>query len=124
MMDSFVEGIRLFNSEKFFEAHEALEASWLKSQGDEKAFLHGLIQIAAAFHHYQRMNLVGFNSLLAKGREKLLPLGAARDGIDLARLGRELEPWRDWLALGESARLTAAPPLPRIERVAPGGPMR
>ena len=119
MKGSFQEGIRLFNSGKFFEAHEALEALWLKADGGEKIFLHGLIQIAAAFHHYQRKNLVGFNSLLAKGSEKLMALGAARHEIDLARLRRDLAAWRDWLALGESAGPTGAPPLPRIEPAAP-----
>jgi uncharacterized protein len=117
MTDSFAEGIRLFNSRKFFEAHEALEAIWLHAQGDEKIFLHGLIQIAAAFHHYTRRNPAGFSSLLEKGWKKLLPLGPARNGIDLARLRRDLQPWRDWL--GRDPSLPAAtPPLPRIERLA------
>ena len=33
-----VEGIHLFNTREFFEAHEALEAVWLKTKGDRKTF--------------------------------------------------------------------------------------
>jgi len=50
--DGILEGVRLFNGRKFFEAHEALEAVWLKAHGHRKTLLHGLIQIAAAFHHH------------------------------------------------------------------------
>jgi uncharacterized protein len=114
MTAAFEEGIRLFNSRKYFEAHEALEAVWLKACGKEKIFLHGLIQIAAAFHHYTRKNLAGFSSLLKKGCEKFRDFGEARGGIDLAGLLVQLQPWCDWLSRGVA--VPAAPPLPRIER--------
>ena len=79
-------GIHLFNTRKFFEAHEALEAVWLKAKGDRKTFLHGLIQVAAAFHHHTHGNRAGFRSLLEKGCTKLERLGAETEGVDLAGL--------------------------------------
>jgi uncharacterized protein len=115
------EGVRLFNSQKFFEAHEALEAIWLNARGEEKLFLHGLIQIAAAFHHHTRNNPAGFRSLLEKGREKLAKSSAATFEIDLADFLRQLGPWCEWLARSGTTVPGEAPPLPRIE-IARAGP--
>ncbi|MBZ5515727.1 MAG: DUF309 domain-containing protein [Acidobacteriia bacterium] len=97
MEPSIAEGIRLFNAQRFFEAHEALEAVWLKAQGEEKCFLHGLIQIAAAFHHFTRGNLTGFRSLLEKGLAKLEKFGEKpQSGIDLTGFLEKLQPWREF----------------------------
>ncbi len=108
-------GIRLFNSQKFFQAHEALEGVWLKAHGDEKTFLHGLIQIAAAFHHHTRHNPAGFQSLLEKGWRKLGKFGVERQGLDLAALRRQLEPWREILKRPQGLQRASAPPLPCIQ---------
>jgi predicted metal-dependent hydrolase len=118
MDEAFRAGIELFNSRKYFECHEALEALWLKTEGEEKVFLHGLIQIAAAFHHYMRRNAAGARSLLEKGGKKLERFGDAQRGTNLAGLRRQLQPWRQYLAgtRGEAmAARATAPPLPRIE---------
>jgi len=96
MESSIAEGIRLFNTQKFFEAHEALEAVWLKAQGDEKTLLHGLIQVAAAFHHFTRGNLVGFQSLLEKGLTKLEKCGSSRGEIEIEGFLKQLQPWREF----------------------------
>ncbi len=120
MEETLSEGIRLFNTQKFFEAHEALEVLWLKVGGDEKLFLHGLIQVAAAFHHYQRQNRAGFRSLLEKGWGKLDRFGKSRDGLDLATLRRQLQRWRDYLGDPRSKSLSAPPPVPRIKKAGKG----
>jgi len=111
------EGIHLFNTGKFFEAHEALEAVWLCVQGSRKTFLHGLIQVAAAFHHHTRANPAGFRSLLEKGCNKLEAFGAEVEGIDLAGFLQQLQPWRE-LAGRASEGALPAPPLPRIKLTA------
>lgn len=119
MDPGIVEGLHLFNTQKFFEAHEALEAVWLKTQGNEKIFLQGVIQVAAAFHHYTRQNLEGARSLLEEGWKKLTRFGKAKKGIDLAVLRLELQPWRDFLDRVRPVEPAQAPPLPRIERSSP-----
>jgi len=113
MEQEYLEGIRLFNAQRYFEAHEALEAVWLKATGDRKAFLHGLIQVAAAFHHYTRGNGAGFCSLLEKGCAKLEPFGAEFENVDTAALLHQLQQWRDHL---EKPSLPP-PPLPRIDLI-------
>jgi hypothetical protein len=118
MDDPFGEGIRLFNSQKFFECHEALEALWLESAGEEKLFLHGLIQVAAAFHHQQRGNRAGARSLLEKGWKKLVGFGPRRRGIDLVGLRSQLKTWREYIKRPEEtggASPRPAPSLPRIK---------
>jgi uncharacterized protein len=46
--------IILFNEEKYWWSHEALEMIWKESNGEEKQLLNGLILICAAFVHYQK----------------------------------------------------------------------
>src|SRR5260370_36211662 len=88
------EGIHLFNSQKYFETHEVLEEAWLKTDGEKKIFLHGLIQVAAGFHHHTRRNPAVFPSLLEKGLKKLENFADDEAGIDLAGLRLQLQPWR------------------------------
>jgi uncharacterized protein len=47
------EGIRLFNEQRFFECHEALEPYYQESEDENKPFLEGLIQLAAAYRLYR-----------------------------------------------------------------------
>ena len=110
------EGIRLFNRRQYFEAHEALEAVWLKAKGHQKTFLHGLIQVAAAFHHHTHGNPAGFRSLLEKGCTKLEPFGAGAEGLDLAGLKLELRSWQEYLDRS-SHRTIPTPPLPQIRKL-------
>lgn len=42
-------GIALFNQEKFFQCHEALEDFYHDTAEENKPFLEGLVQLAAAF---------------------------------------------------------------------------
>ncbi len=114
MEHGFTEGIRLFNEAKFFEAHEALEALWLKATGERKVFLHGLIQVAAAFHHHARNNPAGFHSLLEKGCRKLEAFGADFQGVDLSGLMSQLQLWKEQISQS-SAGSRLVPTLPRIE---------
>ena len=57
--ERFAAGLKQFNSRLFFDAHETWEEIWLASAEPDKTFLQGIIQIAAAFHHYGRGNMRG-----------------------------------------------------------------
>ncbi len=46
--------IRLFNDERFWEAHEVLEGLWRAQVGPEKEVLSGLIKLSAAYVHLQK----------------------------------------------------------------------
>lgn len=119
MTDAFKEGIQLFNSQKFFECHEVLETLWLKAQGDEKVFLQGIIQVAAAFHHFSRGNPAGTQSLLEEGCNKLGRFGDTRSGLDLAGLLAQIGLWQNSLGDRGAAGTPGPrqPSLPRIEYI-------
>lgn len=109
--ESLRQGVEEFNSERFFEAHEAWELVWLASAGAEKRFLQGIIQIAAAFHHYQRANWTGACSLLQAG------LGRLRDSPDTLR-GIALEPLcraaTEWVRALQAGQDPGKASLPKI----------
>jgi uncharacterized protein len=44
----------LFNAERYWECHEALEGLWRQKQGDEKRLLQGIILVCAAYVHHQK----------------------------------------------------------------------
>ena len=69
--ERFERGLAHFNARQFFEAHEVWEEIWLAENEPERTFLQGLIQIAAAFHHYRHGNSEGAESLLAAGIVKI-----------------------------------------------------
>jgi hypothetical protein len=80
-MDALAEGVTLFNDARFWHAHEAWERLWLVAAGDEKQFLQGLIQLAAAYHHVQRGTYRGGVRLFDASRTKLAPFAEGHDGI-------------------------------------------
>ncbi|MGB2868877.1 MAG: DUF309 domain-containing protein [Bacteroidota bacterium] len=46
----FIRGIELFNSRKFWEAHEAWEEVWKLREEESRIFFQGVIQAAAGYH--------------------------------------------------------------------------
>jgi len=98
--ETFRRGLEEFNTERFFEAHEVWEEVWLASAEPEKRFLQGIIQIAAAFHHYQRGNLRGARSLLEAGLSRLRDFPADQGGIALDLLCGAAGEWASALHAG------------------------
>src|SRR5262249_51243733 len=82
------EGLGCFHSGAFFEAHEHWESVWLTAQEPEKTFLQGLIQVAAAFHHFQRGNYAGTISLLQSALRRLDAYPEAFARVAVARFER------------------------------------
>ena len=106
----FHHGIELFNSGKFFEAHEVLEDVWRELRGPEKDFLQAVIQVAVGLHHYSTGNIVGARSLLVRSGRKLADYPSAYCGIALDDLRRSVEEWIAAIAEG-----AVAPRLPRLQ---------
>ncbi len=86
-------GLALFNAGLFFECHELLEGLWKATSGPDKDFYHGVVQVAAAFYHFEKHNRHGAVTLLTKGRDKLAPYPSTYLGIDVAAFRRSLESW-------------------------------
>lgn len=83
-MSAIAKGVALFNDRQFWHAHEAWEEIWLKAAGEEKIFLQGLIQLAAAYHHVQRGTFRGGVRLFDAALRKLEPFADGYLGIDRA----------------------------------------
>lgn len=116
---ALLEGLRCFHSGAFFEAHEHWESVWLMTEEPEKTFLQGLIQVAAAFHHFQRGNCAGTISLLRSALRRL-------DGYAPAFAGIAVEPLRTtirlWLEALETVSQSPPPPLPQLKLAERGSP--
>lgn len=106
------EGRRCYESGAYFEAHEHWESVWLTASEPAKKFLQGLIQVAAAFHHYRRGNCAGTASLLQAALRKLERYPEEYGGIAVAPLRAAIGAWLRALTADPPSSL---PPIPRIE---------
>jgi len=79
-------GLDLFNEERYWESHEALESAWRETEGDEKEILQGLILLAAALVHWQKNEKQVTLSVMKRAFEKLVPHPEEHFGIDMAAL--------------------------------------
>jgi predicted metal-dependent hydrolase len=105
------EGLRCYRAQEFFAAHEHWECVWLRSKEPEKAFLQGLIQVAAAFHHLQRDNPRGARSLLHRARLRLQRYPNCFRGIDVASFCKEIDEWLQALDAGTATLGRSSPSL-------------
>jgi hypothetical protein len=78
--------VELFNDEKYWEAHEALESVWKNSSGAEKGILNGIILVAAAFVHDEKDEPEICRSILQRAGKKLDGTGGTYHGIDVDRI--------------------------------------
>lgn len=116
-LDPIEEAIRLFNTEYFFEAHEVLEDVWRVERGEPRLFLQGLIQVCAAYHHFQNGNLVGAITLLERGADKMRRYPPRYFGLDARTLISQIDRDRKRLeAIQPGAAADARIEFPRIER--------
>ena len=86
----FHRGIRLFNQARFWEAHEAWEAVWLRHPEDGRYFVQGLIQVAAGYHQLRRKIYRGFLIHLHRAQERLVLFPEVFLGIDVSDLRKEI----------------------------------
>jgi predicted metal-dependent hydrolase len=84
---------------------------WLETPNPDKMFLQGLIQVAAAFHHYSRANLLGTRKLLRSGLLKLDRFPEIHGGLEIEELREAV---REWLAALEAGEILETRQPPRI----------
>jgi predicted metal-dependent hydrolase len=110
----FRKGLSAFNSGQFYEAHEHWEEVWLETPNPEKAFLQGLIQIAAAYHHHSRANRQGTQNLLIAGLAKIESFPVVHREINVEFLRAVVRRWVQVLQDGEDPENNE---IPQIEFV-------
>ena len=109
--ERFQRGVLHFNAGEFFEAHDVWEEIWLVEAEPERTFLQGIIQIAAAFHHYRRENSDGAESLLAAGIVKLSRFPAHHRGLEIEELRAAAKRWARSIGQGEKPGSAQIPQL-------------
>src|SRR6202035_5234792 len=94
-------GIELFNSGRYWDAHEAWEHEWMPDRkGPEAGFYKGLIQVAAGCLHYQRRNRRGAVNKWTSGANYLRPYLPAHRGVQLAELVTLVDGFLQGMAAG------------------------
>lgn len=111
--EAFAAGLAAYERGEFFDAHELLEPAWMGTDDlGERAFLQGLIKLAAGFVHGTRRNPLGVAKNLTGARAFLRVRGAAewgrRYGVDVEELLRRV----DTVLAGRDARPIPIPRLP------------
>jgi len=82
----FHEGIELFNTGQWFDAHEVWEDIWHMASGDKKRFYQGLIQCAVTLEHLRRGNPRGALNVHRSSLTKFQGLDDIYMGINIPEL--------------------------------------
>jgi len=110
-MNGIEQGIALFNEQAFWHAHEAWEDLWHPAIGDERIFLQGLIQLAAAYHHVQRGTFRGGVRLFDAAFAKLDRFPEDNLGVDRAEAVETARAHRQRIAREEHIDASELPKL-------------
>ncbi|HLO29323.1 MAG TPA: DUF309 domain-containing protein [Anaerolineales bacterium] len=86
-----VEGLRLFNAGKYFEAHEALEEAWKEEKGAVRELYRGILQIAVVYLHITRRNYNGAVKVYGRSQRWLKDWPEICRGIEVGKLRRDAQ---------------------------------
>jgi predicted metal-dependent hydrolase len=91
---------KLFNEQKFYEAHDVLENLWLPDRnGVNGNFYKGLIQLAGAFVHFQKNRLRPAAALFKLARANLEKYPHVHEWLDVAAVLGLIADWLNQLEL-------------------------
>lgn len=107
---AITEWAQLLGAGSYFEAHEVLEGFWLTATEPERTFLKGLIHIAVALYHHQRGNRHGARVKYQSARRYLAPYQPRYQGVELADLFEQLDPFFAELVAHSSSAEMPSPP--------------
>jgi predicted metal-dependent hydrolase len=111
MTSGLARGIELFNSGRYWDAHEVWEREWITDRkGPDSGFYKGLIQVAAGCLHYGRHNRRGTVNKWRSGADYLRPYLPAHHDIQLAPLVEAVDGYLSAMADAQWPELT----MPRI----------
>lgn len=85
------EGIRLFNENEYWHAHEALEDAWLDEAGPVRHLYKGVLQVGVAYLQVQRSNFMGAMKMHRRSQTWLTPWPEHCRTIDVEQLRTDLE---------------------------------
>ncbi len=86
-----IEGLKLFNTKNFFEAHEALEDAWREEKGGVRNLYRGILQAAVVYLHIRRGNYDGAVKVYERCIKWLKDWPSICRGIQVGKLRNDLE---------------------------------
>ena len=114
--DPIRRGARLFNFGRYLSAQQVWEDAWRTAPAEERAFLEGLVQLAAALHLRTRRGATrGAVHLLSQALILLEDCRPGAHGIDVEALLAEFTDYREFLvATDRPHRLLERMRIPRL----------
>ncbi len=86
-----VEGLKLMNEKKFFEAHEELEIAWNEEKGKVRELYQGILQMAVTYLHITRGNYDGAVKVYGRSMRWLKDWPVVCRGIQVGQLREDAE---------------------------------
>jgi predicted metal-dependent hydrolase len=83
---ALLQGIAEFNSGRYWECHETLEALWRAEPRPVRELYQGILQIGVGFHHLRERNRAGTLKCLRRGLPRLRSLPPVCQGVSLPGL--------------------------------------
>ena len=109
------EGIKLFNNQDFFEAHDFFEDIWMDCTGSDRLFFQGMVQAAVGGFHLISGNLKGALSQYTKCTEKLTAYSPDYLNVNVEKLVKEIKVMIKTIESGKKDFLFYE--LPKIETI-------
>tara|TARA_B100000900_G_C20361029_1_gene626342 strand:+ start:35 stop:406 length:372 start_codon:yes stop_codon:yes gene_type:complete len=81
--NSLKSALVLFNSQKWYEAHDAFEDIWNELDGDERQIIQGILQVSVSQFHLSKGNINGATILLGEGLGRIKKRSHINLGLDL-----------------------------------------
>ena len=107
------QGVEQFNGSFFWECHETLEDIWQQTSYPTRTFYHGLILVAAGFHHLSRQNRRGAQSKLTAAVRILQLLPPTMSGVRIDLLLTDVAAWLVQLEASEAVNWSQVDAMPR-----------
>jgi hypothetical protein len=86
-----LEGLRLFNAGKYFEAHEALETAWRAEENEIRDLYQGILQAGVFYLHVTQGNYAGAIKVYERSHKRLKIWPEKCRGISVGRLCADLD---------------------------------
>ncbi len=86
-----IEGMKLFNDGKFFDAHEELEAAWKEETGKIRELYQGILQVSVTYLHITRGNYDGAIKVYGRSMRWLKDWPDICRGINVGQFRKDAE---------------------------------
>lgn len=86
-----IEGLKLFNSKNFFEAHEELEHAWREEKGEVRNLYRGILQAGVVYLHIARGNYDGALKVYERCVKWLDNFPEFCRGVEIGKLKNDLD---------------------------------